>query len=120
MVYSPAGSGLPACAWQRARSAPAWGGAASPADGKALFARYHGEKGDGESPTKKAFGAHPPRDLTDASRQRRRSDDALVEVISSGKNAMPCFAAALAPAQIRDIVKHVRTLAKRAGPHEMR
>jgi mono/diheme cytochrome c family protein len=43
---------------------------------------------------------------------QKDSDDALFNIISKGKNRMPSFNRKLSPEQIRDLVKHLRTLKK--------
>lgn len=61
--------------------------AASLAKGKTLFAKNcatcHGEKGDGNTPTGKAF-TPPARNLTDTTWQRRYTDGQIFAVVAKG------------------------------------
>jgi mono/diheme cytochrome c family protein len=43
---------------------------------------------------------------------QKRSDDELFNIISKGRNRMPAFDRKLSPDQIRELVKHIRSLKK--------
>ena len=43
---------------------------------------------------------------------QKQSDDELTTIISKGKNRMPPFDHKLSKDQIRDVVKHIRSLKK--------
>jgi mono/diheme cytochrome c family protein len=43
---------------------------------------------------------------------QKQSDDELFNIISKGRNRMPAFDRKLSPDQIRELVKHIRSLKK--------
>ncbi len=69
----------------------------------------HGKGGKGDGPAATAFNPRPA-NLADAARMARLPDDSLVQVVTSGRNAMPAFANLLSPEQIRELVFYLRTL----------
>lgn len=100
---------------------------ASSADttGATLYAHYctgcHGEKGNGDGPNAKSLPVPPARH---ASREAMmlRPDDSLYDTIAGGgaimnrSPRMPAYGTTLTPAQIRALVRHIRSLCKCSGP----
>ena len=98
---------------------------ASPADGPALYARWcaacHGERGGGDGPNAASLPVKPS---AHASREAMstRPDDSLYDTIAAGGTVMnrsprmPAFGATLSPAEIRALVRHIRTLCRCEGP----
>jgi cytochrome c oxidase cbb3-type subunit 3 len=87
--------------------------AEEPPDGALLFAstcsRCHGAKGTGGPPL--GDGQPAPRNLTDPAFQASKTDEELVATVKNGKNGvMPSFKDVYSDAQIRALVRHVRTL----------
>ena len=71
----------------------------------------HGPEGKGDGPA--AAGLNPkPRNHTDATYMKTRTDDQLLEVIRHGKGGMPAWGGILNETEIHAVLKHVRTLAK--------
>lgn len=69
----------------------------------------HGKGAKGDGPAAAAMNPRPA-NLTDAARMARLPDDSLVQVITSGRNAMPAYATLLSPEQIRELVFYLRSL----------
>lgn len=94
-------------------------------DGKLLYAKWcaacHGETGGGDGPNAARLpvkpAAHSSRDAMGA-----RPDDSLFDTIASGgavmnrSPRMPAFGGTLAAAEIRALVRHIRTLCRCEGP----
>jgi mono/diheme cytochrome c family protein len=85
------------------------------AQGKAIYlarcALCHGPEGKGDGPA--AAGLNPkPRNHTDASYMKTRTDAQLLDVIHNGKGAMPAWGKILNEAEMQAVLKYVRTLAK--------
>src|SRR5262249_22470759 len=106
--------------WARSRAA------VDPRDvtaGQALFARScspcHGESGRGDGPSAAGF-ATKPADLADGRLMNRLPDEVHQNVIEHGGPAeglaptMPPFKALLSPAQTRQVIAYVRSLARPA------
>lgn len=93
--------------------------------GEALYARWcaacHGATGKGDGPNATNLpvkpAAHASKEAMSA-----RPDDSLFDTIASGgaimnrSPRMPAFGATLTPAEIRLLVRHIRTLCKCRGP----
>lgn len=95
--------------------------AASLAKGKSVYAKNcatcHGAKGDGNSPTGKAFNP-PARNLTDASWQRLYSDGQIFAVISKGipGSGMVTYEKIIPEVDRWNVVNYIRSLvSKKAG-----
>jgi mono/diheme cytochrome c family protein len=100
---------------------------ATPADsnGAALYARFcagcHGLQGNGDGPN---AGSLPVPPAKHASREAMslRPDDSLYDTIAGGgaimnrSPRMPAYGTTLTPAQIRALVRHIRTLCQCSGP----
>jgi mono/diheme cytochrome c family protein len=98
-----------------------------PADtsGAVLYARFcagcHGAGGRGDGPNARALPVAPARH---ASREAMsaRPDDALYDTMAGGgaimnrSPRMPAYGTTLSPAQIRALVRHIRSLCKCVGP----
>jgi cytochrome c6 len=85
------------------------------AHGKQIYlarcALCHGPEGKGDGAA--AAGLNPkPRNHTDGTYMRSRTDDQLLEVIHNGKGGMPAWGSVLSDQEIHDVLKYVRTLAK--------
>lgn len=89
------------------------------AAGKAIYvarcALCHGPEGKGDGPA--AAGLNPkPRNHTDGTYMKTLSDEQLIQVIHTGKGAMPAWGSGPTPilsdAEISAVAKYVRTLAK--------
>ena len=94
-------------------------------DGKALYARWcascHGATGAGDGPNASRLpvkpAAHASREAMSA-----RPDDSLFDTIASGgavmnrSPRMPAFGGSLTAAEIRALVRHIRTLCRCEGP----
>jgi mono/diheme cytochrome c family protein len=118
---------LPGTDSSSARRAPS--PAAPPAaprpDGPALYARWcaacHGPKGSGDGPN---AGHLPVKPAAHSSREAMsaRPDDSLFDTIAAGgavmnrSPRMPAFGATLSAAEIRALVRHIRTLCRCEGP----
>lgn len=99
--------------------------AAAATTGEALYARWcaacHGPAGKGDGPNAANLpvkpAAHASKDAMSA-----RPDDSLFDTIASGgavmnrSPRMPAFGATLTPAEIRLLVRHIRTLCQCEGP----
>jgi mono/diheme cytochrome c family protein len=98
-----------------------------PADssGPALYGHFcvacHGARGDGDGPNASSLPVPPARHASrDA--MSARSDDALYDTIAGGgaimarSPRMPAFGTTLSPAQIRGLVRHIRSLCNCTGP----
>jgi mono/diheme cytochrome c family protein len=99
--------------------------AASPPDGAALYAKWcaacHGTGGAGDGPNAANLpvtpAAHASRDAMAA-----RPDDSLFDTIAGGgaimnrSPRMPAFGATLSAAEIRALVRHIRSLCRCEGP----
>jgi len=71
----------------------------------------HGPEGKGDGVA--AAGLNPkPRNHTDGSYMRTRTDDELIAVIKGGKGGMPAWGSILSDQEIHAVLKHVRSLAK--------
>jgi mono/diheme cytochrome c family protein len=71
----------------------------------------HGPEGKGDGPA--AAGLNPkPRNHTDGTYMKTRTDDQLLDVIRHGKGGMPAWGGILNETEIHAVLKHVRTLAK--------
>jgi mono/diheme cytochrome c family protein len=106
---------------------PTPGPAARSADtnGAALYARFctacHGSRGNGDGPNARSLPVPPARH---ASREAMsaRPDDSLYDTIAGGgaimnrSPRMPAYGTTLSPAQIRALVRHIRSLCDCAGP----
>lgn len=94
-------------------------------DGAALYARWcaacHGPNGRGDGPNAKHLPVKP---AVHSSREAMsaRPDDSLFDTIASGgaimnrSPRMPAFGATLSAAEIRALVRHIRTLCRCEGP----
>jgi mono/diheme cytochrome c family protein len=94
-------------------------------DGPALYARWcaacHGPTGRGDGPNASSLpvkpAAHASREAMSA-----RPDDSLFDTIAAGgavmnrSPRMPAFGATLSAAEIRALVRHIRTLCRCEGP----
>ena len=69
----------------------------------------HGADGKGETTIGKT---NKMRDLASDDVQKQ-SDADLTAVITNGKNKMPAYGKSLKPEQVKDLVAHVRSLAKK-------
>ena len=76
---------------------------------KAKCAACHGPDGKGETATSKAMKVRsfPDPDVV------KKSDEDLGEAIAKGKGKMPAYAKSLNADQIKDLVGHIRALAKK-------
>ena len=71
----------------------------------------HGPEGKGDGVA--AAGLNPkPRNHTDGTYMKSRTDAQLLEVIRNGKGGMPAWGAVLSEPEIQAVLKHVRSLAK--------
>ncbi len=73
---------------------------------KAKCSACHGANGAGDTMLGKNLKLRP---LASADVQKE-SDDELAAIISKGRNRMPPFDGKLSPNQIRDLIKHIRSL----------
>jgi len=94
-------------------------------NGAALYAKWcaacHGETGRGDGPNAASLpvkpAVHSSRDA-----MATRPDDSLFDTIAAGgavmnrSPRMPAFGATLSPAEIRALVRHIRTLCRCEGP----
>jgi mono/diheme cytochrome c family protein len=96
-----------ACAMLFVSSARAQGDAAK--NYTAKCATCHGPDGSAGTPAGKALKA---RDFHSADVQNE-SDDALAQIIASGKNKMPAYGKQLKDAEIKDLVAYCRALGKK-------
>ena len=99
-------------------STPSAGDSASATaiDGAAIFASRcalcHGPSGHGDGTAAKALNPKP-RNFRDAAYMSSRTDEQLLEVIRNGKGAMPAWgkSGTLTEAQMREVLRHVRSFA---------
>ena len=71
----------------------------------------HGPEGKGDGVA--AAGLNPkPRNHTDGSYMKTRTDAELIQVIKTGKGGMPAWGTVLTEQEIQAVLKHVRSLAK--------
>jgi mono/diheme cytochrome c family protein len=101
--------------------------AAASADstGAALYARYctgcHGPQGKGDGPNAASLPVPPARHASKDA-MSARPDDALYDTIAGGgaimnrSPRMPAYGTTLSPAQIRALVRHIRSLCQCQGP----
>src|SRR5215470_9825396 len=75
---------------------------------KAKCALCHGADGKGETPVGKKMGL---RDFASPEVQKM-SDSELASIISKGKNKMPSYEDKLSKAQVKELIAHIRQLAK--------
>jgi len=84
--------------------------AAASADYKACVS-CHGKDGKGNPGMAKMFKVAPPAlDLTAAGVQEKKDED-LAKIILDGKGKMPAYKAKLNEAQLKELIKYLRTLA---------
>jgi mono/diheme cytochrome c family protein len=95
------------------------------ANGATLYAKFctgcHGARGNGDGPNAASLPVAPAKH---ASRDAMslRPDDSLYDTISGGGTIMnrsprmPAYGTTLTPAQIRALVRHIRTLCQCSGP----
>jgi len=76
---------------------------------KAKCSACHGADGKGDTPVGKKMGL---RDFASPEVQKS-SDDELTAIIADGKDKMPSYKKSLKPAQIKDLVGYIRSLAKK-------
>ena len=99
--------------------------ASSDSSGAKLYARFctgcHGLRGGGDGPNASSLPVPPARHASrDA--MAARSDDTLYDTIAGGgavmgrSPRMPAYGTTLAPAQIRALVRHIRSLCSCSGP----
>ena len=98
---------------------------ASAADGAALYAKWcaacHGASGRGDGPNAANLPAKPANHASKEA-MSARPDDSLFDTIAAGgavmnrSPRMPAFGATLSSAEIRALVKHIRTLCACEGP----
>ena len=106
-------------------SSPPPAAAAGARDGAALYAIYcascHGSRGRGDG-SNAQFLPIKPAVHASAESMSKRSDDALFDTIAGGgaimnrSPRMPAFGGTLSSAEIRLLVKHIRTLCGCSGP----
>ena len=101
--------------------------AAASADstGATLYARYctgcHGAQGRGDGPNATSLPVPPARHASKDA-MSARADDALYDTIAGGgaimnrSPRMPAYGTTLSPAQIRALVRHIRSLCRCQGP----
>jgi mono/diheme cytochrome c family protein len=99
--------------------------AATAGDAMALYAKWcascHGTSGRGDGPNAANLPVKP---TAHASREAMsaRPDDSLYDTIFGGgaimnrSHRMPAFGATLSPAEIKSLVRHIRTLCRCEGP----
>ena len=98
--------------------------AADAAKGRPLYQQYcsmcHGAQGKGNGPAAAAMKPRP-RDHTESAYMNTLSDDHLMRVLADGGQAvnrsplMPGWKGTLTPAQMRDVIAYLRTLAAPAS-----
>lgn len=98
---------------------------ASDTTGATLYARFctgcHGPNGRGDGPNASSLPVPPARHASSEA-MSARSDDDLYDTIAGGgaimnrSPRMPAYGETLAPAQIRALVRHIRSLCRCAGP----
>jgi cytochrome c6 len=75
---------------------------------KARCSACHGRTGAGDSMLGRNLKIHS----LGSDEVQRHSDDELANIIAKGKNRMPPFDRKLSKDQIREVVKHIRSLKK--------
>lgn len=70
----------------------------------------HGNAGAGDGPAAAAFDPRPT-DFTDPEYQEARTDEELVQAITTGAGGMPGFSTQLTQDKIEALVRYIRTLA---------
>jgi mono/diheme cytochrome c family protein len=100
-------------------------GARADSTGAALYARYctgcHGPQGRGDGPNAASLPVPPARHASKDA-MSARPDDALYDTIAGGgaimnrSPRMPAYGTTLTPAQIRALVRHIRSLCQCQGP----
>jgi mono/diheme cytochrome c family protein len=93
--------------------------------GAAIYARFctgcHGQSGGGDGPNATSLPV-PPAHHSSREAMSARPDDALFDTIAGGgaimnrSPRMPAYGTTLTPAQIRALVRHIRTLCQCVGP----
>ena len=93
--------------------------------GATLYARYctgcHGPQGRGDGPNAASLPVPPARHASKDA-MSARPDDALYDTIAGGgaimnrSPRMPAYGTTLTPAQIRSLVRHIRSLCQCQGP----
>ena len=93
--------------------------------GATLYARYctgcHGAQGRGDGPNATSLPVPPARHASKDA-MSARADDALYDTIAGGgaimnrSPRMPAYGTTLSPAQIRALVRHIRSLCQCQGP----
>jgi len=81
----------------------------TPALYKSKCAMCHGADGSGDTPTGKAMKVADLR----SDPVQKQTDAQLIATTTDGKNKMPAFKGKLSEAQIKDLVKYIRDLAKK-------
>jgi cytochrome c6 len=76
---------------------------------KSKCAMCHGPDGKGDTPTGKAMKVTS---LVGEDVQKK-TDAQLIEITTNGKNKMPAFKGKLTDDQIKDLIKYIRSLAKK-------
>lgn len=74
----------------------------------------HGSKGRGDGPAAVAFNPRPA-DYTDPNGIAKMSDDSILVVITSGRNAMPAFGRILSDSLMVPLVAYIRKLSRGEG-----
>ena len=100
-------------------------GGTTDSTGATLYARYctgcHGSQGHGDGPNAGSLPVPPARHASKEA-MSTRSDDALYDTIAGGgaimnrSPRMPAYGTTLSPAQIRALVRHIRSLCGCQGP----
>ena len=100
-------------------------GATTDSTGATLYARFctgcHGQQGRGDGPNAGSLPVPPARHASKEA-MSARSDDALYDTIAGGgaimnrSPRMPAYGTTLSPAQIRALVRHIRSLCGCQGP----
>jgi mono/diheme cytochrome c family protein len=80
-----------------------------------VCAKCHGADGKGGVPA--AEGQNPPRNFCDARFQASRSDDDLKQAIRKGKGGMPAFGNLFSDAELRALVRRLRSFNPAAQGH---
>ena len=123
--YLAQGSQTAAAAPVPARTPSAPSTLKTPITGAALYSRWcsscHGPAGAGDGPNAKFLPVGPAVHAS-AAQMSSRPDDALFDAIAGGglvmgkSPRMPPFGQTLSPAEIRSLVRHIRTLCACEGP----
>lgn len=82
-------------------------------DGGALFksrcSPCHGQDGSGNTPMGKKLNSRP----LGSDEVQEQNDAALSKTISAGKGKMPAFSSKMTSAEVLEVVKYIRTFAKK-------